>query len=216
MSTKNLLLFDFDGTIADTAAIVLEVGNEVLSEYGLKTVSADEVDALRSKTARELMREFKIPIRRVPAMVASIRKALKERIDIVEPVDGMIELIEELSEKEDVELAVLSSNSLENIVFFLNKYKFRDRFSFMYGDVGVFTKYTKIRSVARREGKGARVLSIGDEIRDVEAARIARVDSISVAWGMNSADRLAAAGNTTVVSTVPELRAAINAFLSVE
>ncbi len=210
MKQRHLLIFDFDGTIADTAAIVIEVGNEVLREYGLKTVDHKDFEKMRSKTATELLREFKIPLYRVPAIVSSVRHALKERMDVLQPVEGMIPLIKELSEREDTEVAVLSSNSLENVTYFLNKYKFRQYFSFIYGDVGVFSKYTKIRRISRSEGKGAHVISIGDEVRDHEAARIAKVESISVDWGMSSKDRLEAVGAQHVVSSVAQLKSCLD------
>ncbi len=205
MSRKTLIILDFDGTIADTAAIVMEVGNTVLEQYGIPKLDEDRFEEMRGKTAPELLKEFHIPFYKIPSIVASVRHNLKSHMDDLEPIEGMLELIKDYSARENVELAVLSSNSLENVSFFLNKYEVRDCFAFLYGDVGVFSKYTKIRRISRSEGKGARVISIGDEVRDVEAGKIARVDSIAVTWGMNSAERLKAAGASHVVNTVKDL-----------
>ena len=214
MSERLLVLIDFDGTIADTAAIVMEVGNEVLREYGMEEVPEEDFEIMRAKSATDLMKQFKVPVRKIPAIVTSIRSSLKQRIDTIEPIDGMIELLKELAANEQIDISVLSSNSTENVEFFLKKYKIYDIFDSIHGDVGVFSKYTKIRRIAKTEGRGKRVVSVGDETRDVEAARIARVPSIAVDWGLSAEVRLKAAKADHIVNSVPKLKKAILSYLA--
>jgi phosphoglycolate phosphatase len=210
---RTLLLLDFDGTIADTAAVVLDVGNEVLQEIGKPTVPADKLEEMRNKSPVQLLREYRIPLHRVPSIVNHVRESLKQRLDDIEPVEGMIDIITRYADKEGVDVGLLSSNSLENVEYFLNKHGFRDRFIFRYGGVGVFAKYTKIRSIKRSEGKNAHLIAIGDEVRDVQAARIAQVDNIAVDWGMNSRYRLEKAKAQDVVGSVEELDKTISKLI---
>ena len=214
MSKPTLVLFDFDGTIADTAAIVMEVGNEVLREYGLEEVPESEFEAMRAKTATDLLKQFRVPLRKIPAIVTSVRQSLKQRIDVIKPIDGMLELIQELAVMPDVKLIVLSSNSHENVEYFLNKFKIRDEFESIHADVGVFSKYTKIRRISRQEGRGCNVVSVGDETRDVEAARIAKVPAIAVDWGLSANSKLKKSHANHVVSSVKDLRKAILSYIN--
>lgn len=213
MSQKTLLLFDFDGTIADTAAIVMEVGNEVLRQYGMDEVPESEFEAMRAKSAPDLIKQFRVPLRKIPAIVTSVRQSLKQRIDVVQPIEGMLELIQDLAKKNEVTLIVLSSNSLDNVDFFLKKFGIRDCFASIHADVGVFSKYTKIRRITRTVERGARVVSIGDETRDVEAARIAKVPAIAVDWGLSARSKLEKSHANHVVSTVPQLKKAILSYI---
>lgn len=210
---RALLIFDFDGTIADTAAVVMEVGNEVLAEYGLEQVDPSRFEEMRGKSAPELIREFHVPLYKLPAMVTSVRKSLKQRMDQLKPIDGMLELISEFNELEQVDLAVLSSNSLENVEFFLKKHDIMDDFKFIYGDVGVFSKYIKIRRITRAEGKNATVVGIGDEVRDVEAAKIAKITSVSVDWGLSSRSKLKSSKADHVVSSTKQLRSVLKKLI---
>ena len=66
-----------------------------------------------------------------------------------------------------------------------------NHFAFVRSSAGLFGKSRVLRRVLReRQLTGAGVLYIGDEVRDIEAARACGIDTIAVAWGANHVDKL--------------------------
>ena len=61
-------------------------------------------------------------------------------------------------------------------------------------------------ALQRLGGAVGAAVYVGDAVVDVEAARAAGLDSIAVTWGAGDADALAAAAPTALASTVAELR----------
>jgi phosphoglycolate phosphatase len=70
----------------------------------------------------------------------------------------------------------------------------------------VFGKHRKFRRVARKLGATpAETICIGDEIRDIEAAKAAGMDSGAVAWGYALPAVLQAAGPTHMFNSIEEM-----------
>ena len=56
------LLFDFDGTIADTLPMSFELYNEVAAQYNFVSASAAELPNLMSMTITEILKLKNIPL----------------------------------------------------------------------------------------------------------------------------------------------------------
>jgi len=70
----------------------------------------------------------------------------------------------------------------------------------------IFGKHRKFGRVARLlETRPADTICIGDEIRDIEAARAAGMDSGAVAWGYALPSALQAAGPTHLFNSIEEM-----------
>jgi phosphoglycolate phosphatase len=70
----------------------------------------------------------------------------------------------------------------------------------------MFGKRARYRRVLRRSGiPAAQAISIGDEIRDADAARAAGVDFGAVAWGFTSAASLRAQSPALFFDTVNDI-----------
>ena len=70
----------------------------------------------------------------------------------------------------------------------------------------MFGKHWKFRRVARRLGiEPSEIICIGDEIRDIEAAKAAGMDSGAVAWGYALPAALQAAGATHLFTSIEEM-----------
>jgi phosphoglycolate phosphatase len=99
----------------------------------------------------------------------------------------------------------LSSNSSDNIREFLRRHQLDD-FDLVCTASNVFGKAKPLRKLVRRaHWSAADVFYIGDEVRDVLAARDAGVRSVAVTWGYSARAALVSAEPEFLVDTPEEL-----------
>ncbi len=190
LSSKPFLIFDFDGTLANTFAFGVEIFNEVAPGYGLASISIARVQELRKLTTQEILDELGVSRVLAIKMGAHIRKVLHSRMDQVQPIDGAREAILSLH-GEGFRLGILSSNSVDNIRMFLEKSEMLECFSFIEAGVSLFGKPTRIAKVLRKHSLDpATVIYVGDETRDMEAARKTNVSALAVCWGANGREAM--------------------------
>ena len=187
--TYQLILFDFDGTLADSFPYLMNTFNEVAYDHRLKTVSPEEVETLRGYHTREVMQHFGIPFWRMPFLMAEGRARMAQDIDQIHLFDGIDRSIQELADRGKI-LGVVSSNSLENIRRVLGP-ETAKRVQYFEAGVSLLGKAPKIHKVIRKSKvPRSQVLFVGDEMRDIEAARKAGVACAVVAWGYTRVDAL--------------------------
>ena len=183
-----LIVWDFDGTLADTLALSAMTYNAMAARHGFRPVA--DLDAARSLTARAFLHRHGIPLWRLPALAVEYRTAVREHMPSIRLFDGMADLLRAVCAS-GRRLGVLSSNAAENIRACLEANGAGGLFDFVVGYPRLFGKAVAIRKLLRRERVGPReFLYVGDEVRDVKAARAAGVDVAAVGWGFHTAELL--------------------------
>lgn len=183
------LIFDFDGTLADSFELALELAYEILE---IDPLPAKEVSRLRRLPLLKAVRELRVPLYRLPRLLLYGRQKMHERIHEVHPFPGIPEAVAILHEQGH-HLLVISSNSEQNVRSFLRANELEHYFDGVYGGVGVFDKAAALRKVMRRNKLDpASCYYIGDEVRDIMAATRVHVRTVSVAWGYQHATALKA------------------------
>ncbi|MGH7241699.1 MAG: HAD-IA family hydrolase [Candidatus Saccharimonadales bacterium] len=178
------VIFDFDGTIADSFALAVHIYEQLLR--GGELVPEAELERLRSMSMLHVALELKIAPWRVPFLLARGRTMMRRKIDTVQAFDGMPELIRQLNQ-DGHKLFITSSNSVQNIKPLLKRYNLRKEFIKLYGSAGLFGKANLLKRLMRRQKLDPHeTFYIGDEVRDIEASRRAGIRVISVTWGYNS------------------------------
>ncbi len=204
------MLFDFDGTLADSFGIVLEAFEKLVPQKSKLT--KQQIQELKNKSYAELLSYFGISIFKVPSLVIKGRHMLKKSIDRVEPFNGMQEVLKALKQA-GYHLVILSSNSPQNIQRFLKKHHLDTYFDSVHGDIGLLGKPKIIRSIKKKVGCDAeQVAYIGDEPRDIDAARRVGVHSIAVTWGFTGEKILRSHHPERVVRTPDDLPQAIGSL----
>ncbi|NET71816.1 MAG: HAD-IA family hydrolase [Sphaerospermopsis sp. SIO1G2] len=189
--TQKVIIFDFDGTIADTVDALVTIANRLALEFGYIQISADELKLLRNLTAREIIKYSGISLFKIPFLVKKVKGELKNKIKDLEPISGIAATITEL-ERQGYRLGIITSNSQENVIEFLKCHGLDYLFEFIHSGVTIFGKTTIINNVLRqRQIKPQTVIYVGDETRDVDAAKRANIQVVAVTWGFNSAEALA-------------------------
>jgi len=190
-----MIIFDFDGTLADTISLGLTIVNFYSEKFKYKKIDLEKNAGL---SAMELIKVAQIKIWKLPYFVAFLRKRIAEKAPEIQIFPGVKDLIEDLNASGQ-QLGILTSNSSATVLDFLKRNGIASCFSYIKGGVPVFGK-KKALLKAKKQLK-TDFLYVGDEIRDVEACHKTNTSVVSVAWGFNSADSLEKINPSNVART---------------
>lgn len=180
------LIFDFDGTIADTMELGIVISNSLASKYGYKTIK-DRADLAkyRNQPTQEAIKAIGISFFKLPLIANSFRKRLSKHIDELKPIPGVLEILPDLSKK--YKMGIITSNSLKNLNKFLAKYNLQHCFSFYATGISLFKKHQVINNLVKKEHLHKdSILLIGDETREIDAAKNSGIAVASVTWGFHT------------------------------
>lgn len=204
---KPLILFDFDGTIADSLEVLVACMNAVAEHHGHSGRAT--VSLLRTTPTRKVAKALGVRFWQVPGLLKEVLSEFENRLDDVQVHPDVSELLEELSGR--AQLGVVSSNDPAIVRSFLKSRGLKKYFPTVEGG-SLFGKHRLITRV--KKGLGVRhVAYVGDEVRDVLAAKRARVDSLAVSWGLQDAQVLLRARPTMLASSVDEARELLLAWI---
>jgi phosphoglycolate phosphatase len=204
MSKNRLAIFDFDGTIADSMEWALRVMNEVAQQYGFREISADEREMLRGRPNREVIAYLGIPAWKLPLIARGVRKIAERDISQIRIFPWVPDLFSSLRRR-GTAISIVSSNSETNIRRVLGA-EVASMAQQYAGGAALFGKAAKIKAVIRRCASSREfTTSVGDEIRDIEAAHAVGISSLAVTWGYATAPALEAARPTQLVQDPAEL-----------
>lgn len=200
-----LVIFDFDGTLADSAGWMRASINDVARRYRFKSVPDHEVDALRDLDTREVLRRLEVSWWKLPFIARHVRRRMARDAHRIAVFEGVPELLAELSER-GIEIAVVTSNAEANVRTILGPETSRHIRTFQCG-AGLFSKRPKLRRALRRAGVRAHeALAIGDEVRDLDAAHAEGIPTGAVSWGYATPGRLRAQRPTVMFESVEDMR----------
>lgn len=177
-----LIIFDFDGTIADILPHIKKEYNIVADRFSLRKI--ENLDEVRKLTIDQFFRQYHIPWYRVPQLLKIAIDKQSEIMPKVKPHKGMKTLLKDLAKHHD--LGILSTNKEKNIQAFLDMNDL-NIFRFIKTVPKIFGKNIQLKKIKKDYDS---VYYIGDEVRDIKAAKNAAVTSIAVTWGLNSLEIL--------------------------
>lgn len=187
-----MLVFDFDGTIADTLGESRNIYNQMAPEFGLRQVEEHELNHLRHLSLNQLLDHLDIPKRRVPGLISRGTGLMRGNITRLKMIDGMTEALLELRRHARV-FGILTSNASSNVDLFLKNHGLREHFDFISSTSKLTGKAKHLKAIRKTFSlRGEEMLYIGDELRDVKASQKAGIPIAAVTWGFNSRESLAA------------------------
>ncbi|NES94754.1 MAG: HAD-IA family hydrolase [Desertifilum sp. SIO1I2] len=185
MSIK-VILFDFDGTLADTLDAIVRITNRLADEFGYQPTSPEDVVRLKQLTSREVIRQSGVSVFKLPFLLRKVRSELNQEIHLLAPIPGIREVLLELKAQGN-QLGIVTSNAQENVLFFLENNKLQNIFDFVYSEMKLFGKSRVIKHFLKQANLHPQeVVYVGDETRDIEAAQQTGIPAIAVSWGFNS------------------------------
>ena len=189
--TQKVIIFDFDGTIADTVDALVSIANSLAVEFNFAPITPEEFLLLKNLTSREIFKYSGIPLFKIPFLLKKVKRELKNKIPELKPIEGIPEALLELKENGS-RLGIITSNSKGNVKEFLKINNLDNFFEFVHTGVTIFGKTTIINNVLKQKQiKTQEVIYVGDETRDIEASKKAQIKICSVTWGFNSEEALA-------------------------
>lgn len=187
---QRVIIFDFDGTIADSLDTLVTISNRLAAQLGYKQTSQSELAQLKNLTSREIIKQSGISIFKVPFLLRKVKAEMSSEIKTLSLFSGMRETLIEL-ENLGHKLVIISSNSKSNILAFLEHNNLENIFYYIYSGTTVFGKDKVINKFIKQENINvADVIYVGDETRDIESAKKSKVVAIAVSWGFNTKEAL--------------------------
>jgi phosphoglycolate phosphatase len=203
----DLVVFDFDGTLADSTEWMIGVLNDLAVRHRFRQVDRAQIEALRGRPTREVMRDLGVSPWRLPFIAADMRRRSAADAGSIPMFPGVPECLRDLTDA-GVTVGIVSSNGEATVREVLGECEHLiDAYAC---DASLFGKQRKLGGVSRKLAvPPERALYVGDETRDVHAAKAAGFDSAAVSWGYNTRSALAWARPTYLLDSFQELAVAI-------
>ncbi|HEY9294979.1 MAG TPA: HAD-IA family hydrolase, partial [Phormidium sp.] len=206
-----VIIFDFDGTLADTIDILLRITNRLSVEFGFKSATKEELAQLSNLNSWQILQYSGISIFKFPLLIRRLKAELHSEVPHIQLFPGIKEVLLELK-KRGFQLGIITSNSRENVLGALEKNGLQDTFTFIYSG-STFGKHKVINKWLRIENiHTEKVVYVGDEIRDIDAAKKTGIKVIAVGWGFNSPQALAAQNPNFLIERPQELIEIMNSW----
>lgn len=177
----SLVIFDLDGTLADSFPWFRLHVNTVAQRFGFREVKDEDIDGLRHASTREILDFLEVPRWKLPFIARHMRQLKTAHAASIPLFAGADVMLDTLAAN-GTRLALVSSDSEANA-----RQKLGPRaglFADFDCSASVFGKARKFRRVLKRlRVDPARAIAIGDETRDLEAARAAGIAFGAVTWG---------------------------------
>lgn len=207
---KKVLIFDFDGTIADSFSEMISIFNEISPKFGFQKLNLAKIEELRDLSSKELIKKFEISKLKIPFIIREARKSFNKRLTKIKPVRGIKAVLESLNKNNN--LGILTSNSKENVENYL-KSNDLELFDFIHSENSMFGKGKILKKIViELKANKSGIIYIGDETRDIEAAIESGVKVIAVGWGFNSKEILAKYNPNCLINKPEELLEAVSAL----
>lgn len=179
------IIFDFDGTLADSTAVFASAWNTLAQKYKFKGIELKEIDALKKLSISERSKLFDFPMYKLPMILPQFYKLYRQSLNDVHLFNGMKEVLLEI-DKRGYKILIISSNSKDNILEFLKMNGIHCVADVLcsnriFGKDKVMKKFLKESNVHSSD-----VLYIGDEQRDIVACKKAGVPIAWVEWGYDA------------------------------
>ncbi|MFB7156951.1 HAD-IA family hydrolase [Lysinibacillus sp. NPDC056232] len=179
------IIFDFDGTLADSTAVFASAWNTIAQKYKFKGIELKEIESLKKLSITERSKLFDFPMYKLPMILPQFYRLYRQSLNDVHLYDGMKEVLMEI-DKRGYKILIISSNSQENILEFLKMNDIHCVSNVLcsnriFGKDKVIKKFLKDSSITPSE-----VLYIGDEQRDIVACKKVGVPIIWVGWGYDA------------------------------
>ncbi len=212
MTNLKLLLFDFDGTLADTRQAIVLAKQEAMRRLGLTVLSEEACASTIGLTAKAGFLKLYPGMSDVQAdeCTALYRQLFEEYRLKVPPTlfDGVTETLQAL-QAQGKTLTIATARNKASLMEFLDILHLKEYFDYVL--CGEDTQRLKphpdavLKTLEELHFAPEEALMIGDMTMDIEMGKRAGVYACGVTYGNGSREQLLAAGADVVIDSMQEL-----------
>lgn len=207
-----LIIFDFDGTLADTTATILTTYQITIKELGAETRTDAECQATIGLPLKEGFRQLypNFSVTELDNYVDTYRKIFnknKHRL-IPELYPGVKETLEEMA-KLGIQMSIASSRSKESLIEFCSDNGILEYFSLILGADDVVRAKPNpepvLLTLEKLQKDATQTIVVGDMPVDIEMGKGANCRTVGVSYGNSSRQALIKSGSSIIIDSFPEL-----------
>ena len=204
MKQNKIIIFDFDGTLADTQLMAMRCYNQLADAFGSKKVDLNSIETIRAMTGKEILKHLNLSLFRLPFLGKKMHPLVKEGLKQVDPFNGVKEMLDSLTDK-GIICGIVSSNNDIIIQETLDRWGW-SMMQFVQGGARAFGKHKYIQRLAKKLNVSLDdIVYIGDEDRDIQCAKKAGVQAVAVSWGFQQRQVLAKFSPDAIADTPADL-----------
>jgi len=181
------IIFDFDGTLADSKEVAISAYNQLAEKNGFKSVLPEEIELLKRLSMMERCKILGIPLYKIPFLAPDFYKLYKKSIHEIRLYDGIKEVLLQL-QQQGFNLGIVSSNDSgiikevlgSNEINFINDIHCSSN---LFGKDKIIKSYLKKNKV-----NYTNAIYVGDEARDITASRQNKLKVVWVSWGYDAVE----------------------------
>ena len=207
-----IILFDFDGVLADTLADLLNFGRIACEQLGLpRTPTPADLDVLENMSFIDYGRQLNLPEQLINEFVSLCLEMFHQRTQSPKIFDGMAQVVEQAAIHNQI--GIITGNTTRTVKNFLEENELQKYIKLIIGVEQPGSKPEKIeRALEIFAQPGDIACIIGDSVSDIHAAKQASIKSIAVSWGHQSLSKLKAANPDYLVKSPQELQQILSKF----
>lgn len=206
MPQQRFVLFDFDGVIADSAAL-----NYELSVFFSPELNEETYRALYEANVYESLKKLSSWRETLPEEYQEkFGPRMKDEVHLVKGMDVVIKTLHE-----SYTLAIISSTPTSGIESFLVRYGLRDYFADVLGRDVHMSKVEKMRMVLEKyDISSDQCVYITDTLGDMREAQAHSMGTIASSWGVHPRETLEKGIPFRILNTPQELPDAVDDYFA--
>ena len=110
---KTVVIFDFDGTIANTLDSIINIMNNLSEDFGFRKIKDEDVEYLRGKKPREILKHLGISLFKLPFVVRKVRREINSHIALLSPSVDLLPTLK-LLKQNNCQIGIVTTNIEEN------------------------------------------------------------------------------------------------------
>jgi len=206
-----LIIFDYDGVLADTLDDLLRFGQEACNKFGIKhNAKRDDLSSLEDMSFASYGRACEVPENLIDEFVQICLENFARRKSPPAIFHGLSQVVRRLAIKNTI--VVVTTNSTQNVNTFLVGHGLDPCVQAVYGVDIPGSKSQKIARARNRYSADSRqgaVFMVGDSLSDIRAAKETSITSIAVTWGHQNLEHLLRGKPDYIVTSPLELVAVL-------
>ncbi len=187
-----LIIFDYDGVLADTLDDLLQFGQEACNKLGVNhIVKKEDLSSLETMSFASYGKACGVPEHLIDEFVQICLKRFAEKKSPPAIFDGLGDVVRRLAARNTI--VIVTTNSTQNVEAFLVEHGLDTCVQAVYGIDMPGSKSQKIMIARNRflaNTKPETAFMVGDSLSDIRAAKETATTSVAVTWGHQSLEHL--------------------------